>query len=263
MSPLTQTLTTTLASILAIMLVLWLVGTVRRDVSIVDPFWGSGFIVVAWIACGMNAPVTLCGWLSAGLTTAWGCRLSLHLLWRNWGHGEDRRYVAMRNHHGARFWWISLLTVFVLQGVILWFVSFPVQVAVVSKVPNSVHWLDVIGMVVWGVGFVFESVGDWQLVRFQSDRSNAGRVMDRGLWRFTRHPNYFGDFCIWWGLYLVASAGGAVWTIASPLVMSVLLLKVSGVSLLESTIVERRPDYAAYKSRTSAFFPWFPKARAD
>jgi steroid 5-alpha reductase family enzyme len=248
-------------TILAAMLLLWLLGVYLRDVSIVDPFWGVGFVIVAWIAWTRSAPRNDRALLLAGLTTMWGLRLSLFLLWRNWGHAEDRRYAAMRAHHGARFWWVSLFTVFFLQGAILWFVALPVQFVAATGAFNRFNWLDAVGIAVWAIGMLFESVGDWQLARFKADPASAGRVMDRGLWRFTRHPNYFGDFCVWWGLYLVASAGGGWWTLASPLLMSFLLLKVSGVTLLESTIVDRRPDYAAYQAATNAFFPGPPKPR--
>jgi len=197
-------------------------------------------------------------WLLATLTTIWGIRLSLYLFWRNWGHDEDRRYRAMREYHGPRFWWVSLLTVFLLQGVILWTVSMPIQVAMVAAEANPLGWLDLAGLALWSLGFFFEAVGDLQMARFQADPQNAGKVMDRGLWQLTRHPNYFGDFCVWWGLYLIAASAGATWTIFSPLLMSFLLLKVSGVTLSEKTITDRRPDYAAYQARTSAFFPWPP-----
>lgn len=259
MLPLTQTLLTTLLLTMGVMFVLWRVGTARRDASIVDPFWGTGFVIVAWTACWLNGPAHVRGLLLAGLTTIWGLRLSLFLLWRNRGHGEDRRYTAMRQQHGNRFWWMSLFTVFLLQGGILWFVSFPLQVAATDDFPNPLGWLDATGVIVWSIGLFFEALGDWQLARFKADPINAGRVMDRGLWRLTRHPNYFGDFCVWWGLYLIAAAGGGWWTAGSPLLMSFLLMKVSGVALLESTISDRRPDYAAYKARTNAFFPGPPK----
>jgi steroid 5-alpha reductase family enzyme len=166
----------------------------------------------------------------------------------------------MRDYHGPRFWWVSLFTVFMLQALILWFVSLPIQVA--AAVGNEIQplgWLDALGVVLWGIGFTFEAVGDWQLARFKADPRNAGKVMARGLWKFTRHPNYFGDCCVWWAIYLIAAAGGAWWTIASPLLMTVLLLRVSGVTLLEKTIVERRPDYADYQARTNAFFPGSPR----
>jgi steroid 5-alpha reductase family enzyme len=254
-----ETLLVTLASIVVAMIALWIVATMRRDVSIVDAFWGLGFVSVAWIACWWNSADQQRPLLLAALTTVWGLRLAIYLLWRNWGRGEDRRYRAMREHHGTSFWWVSVWTVFLLQAAILWFVSFPLQITAVYDRANSLGPLDALGLALWTTGFVFESIADWQLAHFKSQSENASRVMDRGLWRFTRHPNYFGDFCVWWGMYLIATSGGAGWTIASPLLMSLLLLKVSGVSLLESTIAERRPEYAAYRARTNAFFPGLPR----
>jgi len=264
-TPLTSMLLNSLVVVIGTMTCLWLLSLARRDASIVDPFWGTGFIVVAWFTLASMPPeqdVTR-SWLLAALTTIWGLRLSLYLFWRNWGHAEDRRYRAMREHHGPRFWWISLLTVFLLQGVILWIVSMPIQVAMVTAATKPLAWLDLAGVALWSFGLFFEAVGDFQMARFQADPQNAGRVMDRGLWRLTRHPNYFGDFCVWWGLFLIAAAGGAWWTIGSPLVMSGLLLYVSGVRLLESNIAERRPDYASYKARTNAFFPGFTRTSRD
>jgi steroid 5-alpha reductase family enzyme len=259
MSPLTQTLLTNLVLLLSSLTLLWLVSVVRRDASIIDPFWGVGFVMVAWMAWLLNSPSSVGVFLLAVLTTLWGLRLSFFLLWRNWSHGEDRRYAAMRESHGRRFWWVSLFTVFLLQGVILWFVALPIQMAAVKNSPDRLAGLMALGVVLWAIGFLFETIGDWQLARFKKHPENVGRVMDRGLWRFTRHPNYFGDCCVWWGLYLIAAAYGAGWTIGSPLLMTVLLMKVSGVTLLERTITERRPDYAAYQARTNAFFPWPPR----
>lgn len=259
MSPAWLTAIATMAAIMGAMFLLWLISIARRDASIIDPCWGAGFVLTAWLAVGMNSPAETRPLLLAGLTTAWGLRLSLFLLWRNWGHGEDRRYVAMREYHGPRFWWVSLWTVFWLQGVILWCVSFPLQAAAVNNSAAAFGWLDAVGGILWNIGILFETIGDWQLARFKSDPANSGKVMNRGLWRYTRHPNYFGDFCVWWGLYLIATAGGAGWTVFSPLVMSILLMKISGVTLLESTINERRPDYRSYQARTNAFFPGLPK----
>lgn len=165
----------------------------------------------------------------------------------------------MRECHGPRFWWVSLFTVFLLQGVILWIVSIPIQAAMVATTMKPLGWLDLVGFTVWSLGVFFEAVGDFQMSQFQADPHNVGRVMDRGLWRLTRHPNYFGDFCVWWGLYLIASAGGAAWTIFAPLLMSYLLLRVSGVALLEQTITTRRPEYVSYQTSTSSFFPWIPR----
>lgn len=243
------------------MIVLWLISLWRRDASVVDPFWGTGFVIVACyvlITTPAAQNVARCLLLTT-LTTIWGLRLSAYLLWRNLGHGEDRRYKAMRDHHGTRFWWVSLFTVFLLQGVILWIVSMPIQVTMFRAQTATLGWIDFVGVSVWGIGLLFEAVGDWQMAKFQANPGNSGRVMDRGLWSWTRHPNYFGDFCIWWGLYLIATSGGAGWTVFSPLLMSLFLFKVSGVTLLEKTITTRRPDYAAYQAKTSSFFPWWPK----
>jgi steroid 5-alpha reductase family enzyme len=245
--------------ILGLMFVLWLVSIPLRDARIIDPFWGLGFVLLAWSselqADGPNERA----FLLAIMTTMWGVRLAGFLTWRNWGQGEDRRYQEMREHHGSRFTWISLFTVFGLQAILLWVIAMPLQVAIRSTDRFEMQLLDVAGVVLWLVGVLFESVGDWQLSRFKADPHNTGRVMDQGLWRYTRHPNYFGDFCVWWGLYLVAAAGGAWWTMFSPVLMSVLLLQVSGVTLLEKDIKQRRPDYERYQRRTSSFFPWPPK----
>jgi steroid 5-alpha reductase family enzyme len=247
-----------LAILLTIMTLLWAVSLWLRDASIVDPFWGVGFVILAWISIfriESPAPRVM---LIAIMTTLWGIRLASFLLFRNRGHGEDKRYAAMRAKHGPRFAWISLFTVFWLQAVILWFVAMPIQVAAFHQIQSPLSWIDAIGVVLWGVGLAFESIGDAQLARFKSKPENSGKVMDKGLWAWTRHPNYFGDFCVWWGIYVVASQGNAAWTILSPILMSWLLMKVSGVSLLERTIEDRRPGYVEYKQRTPAFFPRLP-----
>jgi steroid 5-alpha reductase family enzyme len=244
-------------AIAAMMFALWAISLRRRDVSIVDIFWGLGFVVVAWITC-LTAPGEAGrSWLMAGLTTVWGLRLAGYLAWRKHGKPEDYRYRAMRDAYGERFRWISLFLVFGLQGVIMWIVAMPIQAGPSSATPW--HWLDALGIVIWTVGFLFETVGDLQLARFKSEPANRGQVMDRGLWRYTRHPNYFGDFLVWWGLYLIAAAGGAWWTVFSPVLMSILLLRVSGVALLEKSLKSRTAGYEAYVRRTSSFFPWPPK----
>jgi steroid 5-alpha reductase family enzyme len=257
----TQTLLINAGAIALAMIVLWIVATLIRDASIVDPFWGMGFVLVAGISWALNPTDHFRIPLLAAMVAIWGLRLSVYLLWRNWGRGEDRRYVAMRQHHGPRFWWVSLFTVFLLQAAILWFVSLPIQASMAEQSTSPFGLLDVVGISLWLVGLIFETVGDLQLARFLADPMNAGKVMDRGLWRFSRHPDYFGDFCVWWGFYLVAAGGGAAWTIGSPLVMSFFLLRISGVTLLERTIVERRPGYAEYLSRTNAFFPGLPRKK--
>lgn len=238
---------------------LWLLSLRLRDVSIVDIFWGLGFALIAVVAAALGDGYPWRKLLLALLTVVWGVRLALYLLWRNAGHGEDYRYQAMRRQHGDRFPLVSLVTVFGLQGALMWTVSLPVQVGQLADLPARLTALDLLGAGLWLLGLTFETVGDWQLARFKADPANAGRVMDRGLWRYTRHPNYFGDACVWWGLWLIAAAGGAWWMVLSPLLMTVFLLRVSGVAMLERTIVKRRPEYADYIARTSAFVPWFPR----
>ena len=238
---------------------LWLVSLIKRDASIIDPVWGTGFALVSWVTLALVAQRTVHTWLLAALVTIWGLRLSIYLLWRNHGKGEDRRYRAMRDKHGPRFWWVSLFTVFWLQALILWFVSLTVQVGMDAG-RNDILWpIVIVGVALWLIGFGFETIGDYQLAKFKSAPVNQGKVFDQGLWRYTRHPNYFGDFCIWWGLYLVASAAGAWWTVLSPALMSFLLMRVSGVTLLESDIADRRPEYADYQRRTNSFFPRPPR----
>lgn len=237
--------------------ILWLVSLPLQNVSIIDLFWGCGFVMIAWIGFLVGTGDSPRNLLVAMFTTLWGLRLASYLTWRNWGEPEDHRYRAMREKRGAAFAWISLFLVFGLQGVIMLVVALPVLVGVTSTTPLT--WTDGLGGLLWGTGLFFEAIGDWQLARFKSQPENQGQVCDRGLWRYTRHPNYFGDFLVWWGLYLLAVGGGGLWTFISPLLMSFLLLKVSGVTLLEKSLHERRPAYADYVRRTSAFFPWPPR----
>ena len=245
------------------MLALWLLSLALRDASIVDIFWGFGFVVIGvasffWADDGSSARRGLI----TALVSVWGLRLAGYLFWRNVGHGEDPRYRAMRRHWGARFPWISLVTVFALQGVLMWIVSLPVQLTMAAP-GGALGPLDGLGVALFAVGLCFEAVGDWQLARFKADPANASRVMDRGLWRYTRHPNYFGDFCVWWGIFLVALSGpNGFWSIVGPIVMSFFLIRVSGVPMLERSIHKRRPDYVEYAKRTSAFFPR-PRRRPD
>ena len=246
----------------ALMLATWLVSLALRDASIVDIVWGLGFVAVAWVSFGVAGGPTARRWLVVTLVTLWGLRLAVHLAWRNLGKGEDYRYQAMRRRHGRRFPVVSLYLVFGLQGLLMWIVSLPVQAAQAPDTPTGLVALDLAGIALWCMGMFFETVGDLQLARFRSDPANRGKVMDRGLWRYTRHPNYFGDFCVWWGLYLIALAtGDAWWSVAGPVVMSVLLLRVSGVTLLERHLERARPGYEDYARRTSEFFPRPPRAR--
>ncbi len=250
-------LAATLAAVIAAMLVVWALSLALRDASIVDVFWGLGFILIAATARAVGDGYPPRQTLVLALTALWGGRLALYLLWRNWGHGEDYRYRAMRKRHGERFGMASLYTVFALQGGLMWIVSLPVQAAQMAGEPAALTWLDAAGTLLWAVGWGFESLGDWQLVRFKANPANQGKVMDRGLWGHTRHPNYFGDALVWWGLFLIALATPrGAWTIVGPVVMTFFLMRVSGVALLERKLVKTRPEYADYVRRTSAFVPW-------
>lgn len=253
-------LATTLAAVLGGMFLLWLVSLRTRDVSIVDIFWGLGFVGIAAVALGATAAPGPRALLTFVLVAVWGVRLAAYLAWRNHGQGEDYRYAAMRRHHGERFARVSLGTVFGLQAILMWVVSLPAQAAIAAGAA-PLGWLDAIAAVVWATGLFFESVGDAQLARFKADPANRGRVMDRGLWAWTRHPNYFGDFCVWWGIGLLGLAAGAWWSLVGPALMSVLLLRVSGVALLEKGLRKTRPGYAAYIAATPAFFPRPPRRR--
>jgi steroid 5-alpha reductase family enzyme len=250
-------------AVAALMLALWLVSIALRDVSIVDPAWGPAFVLVAVVAALTADGCLGRRWLLAAMTAVWGLRLGAYLLVRKLrDRSEDRRYAAMRERRGASFVPWSLVWVFGVQGLLVLIVSLPVQVA--AGRGGSLTAAVIPGIVVWAVGFAFESIGDEQLRRFKAGPDSHGQVMDRGLWRYTRHPNYFGDFCVWWGLWLVAlTAGGTWWTFIGPVVMSVLLIRVSGAGLLEKDIGKRRPGYADYIRRTSGFFPRPPKKRRD
>ena len=249
-----------LAAVISMMICGWLISLITKNVTIVDSLWGLGFVLIAWLTFGMAEGFWGRKYLIVLLTTVWGLRLSAHLSWRNWGKGEDPRYGSWRKASGERFWIISLFKIFLLQALFLWVIALGIQYAQVSPSPPHFIWLDLLGCIVWTIGFVFESVSDWQLARFKADPTNRGKVMDRGLWAYSRHPNYFGDFLIWWGIFLIVlSTPTSWWTVGSPLIMTAVLLKMTGVPLTEKIIVVTRPGYREYIKRTHAFFPWFPK----
>jgi steroid 5-alpha reductase family enzyme len=200
--------------------------------------------------------------LLALLISLWGVRLSAYMLWRSHGKGEDPRYGSWRREYGERFWWVSLFNVFLVQALFLWVISLAMQYGQTARTPATLTWLDLLGTVVWTIGFVFETVGDWQLARFKADPGNSGKVMDRGLWTYTRHPNYFGEALIWWGIWLIVCATpNSWWTLISPLLITITLVKITGIALTEKTILEKKAHYRDYMKRTSAFFPWFPRRR--
>jgi steroid 5-alpha reductase family enzyme len=253
----------TAAVLCACMLILWLISTRIRDMSIVDIFWGPGFGIVAlatyFLSDGIGVDERRM--LATVLTVVWSVRLGAYLFWRNRGKGEDPRYTAaFRNRYPSNLHLHSLLKVFLLQGTLIWLISMPVQLAQYLLVPERLGVPALLGAALWVVGFLFEAVADAQLARFKNDPAKRGRILDSGLWRYTRHPNYFGNACLWWGLFLIACDHwiGSV-TVFAPLLMTHFLLNVTGKKLLEKRMQRSRPEYAAYVARTSGFFPRPPR----
>ncbi len=248
-------------AVAALMLLMWLLSLRLHDASIADPVWGPAFVLVAAVAALAGGGDGARRWLLLVLSAAWGTRLGIHLIVRKRRDpGEDSRYARMREAHGDRFALWSLVVIFGLQALMVLVVSLPLQVA--AQRPHALSALALPGVVLFAVGLAFEAVGDRQLQRFKSDPASRGQVMDRGLWRYTRHPNYFGDACVWWGIWLVAlPAGGTWWTAIGPLLMTFLLVRVSGKALLERDIGSRRAGYAEYVRRTSGFVPLPPRRR--
>ena len=246
-------------TIVIIMVATWLLSLAIKNASIVDIVWGLGFAITSWVlALAIDGDSTR-QILLAFMVGLWGVRLGSYLAKRNLGHGEDWRYKAMRKKKGARFGLISLVTVFGLQGALMFIVSLPVMFGNSDSTPG-VGPIAVVGIMVWAVGFLFEAVGDWQLARFKRDSSNAGKVMQSGLWSLTRHPNYFGNALLWWGIGIVgAETGSGIIGFIGPVVMTFFLLKVSGVPMLERSLNKRREGYAEYAARTSMFIPRLPK----
>lgn len=248
-----------LALILVIAAASWVASVIKKDVSFVDSLWSLFFLVAAGVFAMQVETLSARGLLVLSLVAIWALRLSVYVTARNWGESEDYRYQAIRANNDPGFAFKSLYIVFGLQGTLAWFIALPLLPAITSGAPLGI--VDVAAVALWVTGFIFEAGGDYQLARFKARAENQGRVLNTGLWRYTRHPNYFGDFCIWWSFYLFAVAAGGWWSIASPLLMSLLLLKVSGVAMLEKTITDRRPEYAGYIRNTNAFFPGFSRYR--
>jgi steroid 5-alpha reductase family enzyme len=248
------------AVILSLMLLLWVVSLLLRNSSIVDIFWGFGFVISAWVYFFLTPDGFMTRkLLIVGLATIWGLRLTIHVLTRNWGRPEDFRYQKWRRESG-KIWGIkSLFKVFILQGFLIWIISTPLMVAQFSARPANLTVLDYAGVTLWIIGFFFETVGDLQLANFRSNPANKGHILNTGVWRLSRHPNYFGDSAQWWGYFLIALAVGGWWSVFSPIIMTLFLIKVSGVALLEKTLQNTKPGYRSYMESTSAFIPWVPK----
>lgn len=251
-----------LSVILTMMVVMWLWSLKLRDASIVDAFWGLGFVVVCLCYNALVPEVGYRSQLVLFLVMVWGLRLSWHIASRNHGKPEDFRYQKFRKDYGPhRYWWISLFQVFLLQGFILWIVSLPLLASQYFGANQPLGVADGIAFLLWLIGFAFEAGGDYQLKKFKANPSNRGKLLQTGFWKYTRHPNYFGDAAVWWAFGLFGIAAGSFWTFIGSIIMTILLVKVSGVALLEKSMKQQKPEYADYAQRTSAFIPWFPKKK--
>lgn len=247
------------AAILSMMTILWLISIKIRNVSIVDLFWGFGFVVAASVYFIFTKGFETRKILLLSLVAIWGLRLSIYLAWRNIGKGEDFRYQKFRKDFGEdRYWWYSFISVFLLQGVLMWLISAPLLGAQFYQ-DDGLGILDFIGIAIWIIGFVFEAGGDMQLARFKANPANKGKVLSIGFWHYTRHPNYFGDAAVWFGYALICLSAGSYWPVLGTVLMTALIIKVSGVALLEKTLNNTKPGYQEYVRKTSAFIPWFPK----
>jgi len=249
-----------LLSIILMMSALWIVSIFIKNVSIVDLFWGFGFVVSALVYFIFTDGYYMRKILLLALVSFWGLRLSIYLAWRNVGKGEDFRYAQFRKNYGEhRYWWISFFQTFLLQGVLMWLISAPLLGAMYYSQNSSLGILDFIGIALWIIGISFEAGGDFQLAKFKSNPDNKGNVLNTGFWRYTRHPNYFGDSAVWWGYGLICLAAGSFIPVLGSILMTALIIKVSGVALLEKSLKDTKPQYREYIEKTSAFIPWFPK----
>lgn len=246
--------------ILVLVTLLWIWSVIIKNVSIVDIFWGFGFVVVNTFYVFMSGDLNARKILILTLVGFWGLRLAIYLAWRNIGKGEDFRYKEFRRNYGPkRYWWFSYFQTFLLQGVLIMIVSLPLLGINSSASSGDLNLLDYFGIIVWLIGFTFEAGGDFQLARFKRDFANKGKVLNTGFWKYTRHPNYFGDAAVWWAYAIFSIAAGSYWQIIGAIVMTLLIIKISGVALLEKTLNNTKPQYREYIQKTSSFFPWFPK----
>jgi len=242
-----------LALILSMGLVTWFYSVKKHNVNSVDSLWSLMFLAAAVVYLVTTNDITTRNLLIISLVILWSLRLSIHLMVRNWNHQEDHRYQTIRANNEPNFAFKSLYIVFGLQGLLAWIISIPLLFSLHTSI--GFYWIDGFALGLWTLGFLFEAIADYQLYQFKKNPQNKGHVLDSGLWRYTRHPNYFGEFCIWWAFYLFAIPAGGWWTIYAPLLISFLLLKVSGVVMMEKDITKRRPEYQRYIDSTNAFFP--------
>jgi len=246
--------------IISLMTVLWIISIFIKNASIADLFWGFGFVVVSafyFLNTEGAGPRKI---ILMSLVAIWGLRLTAYLTWRNIGKGEDFRYREFRKNYGEkRYWWISYFQTFLLQGVLMWIISLPLLGAQYYGQNTQTGFFDLAGIALWLIGFSFEAGGDFQLASFKANPANKGRVLDTGFWRYTRHPNYFGDSAVWWGYGLICIGAGSYIPVTGSIIMTALIIKISGVALLEKSLKETKPQYREYIEKTSAFLPWFPK----
>jgi len=246
--------------ILALVTLLWVWSVFIKNVSIVDIFWGLGYVVVNAVYVFTSGELNARKILILALVSIWGLRLAIYLAMRNIGKGEDFRYQEFRRNYGPkRYWWFSFFQTFLLQGGLIMIISLPLLGINSSESDGTLKVLDYIGILVWLIGFTFEAGGDYQLSRFKRNPKNKGKVLNTGFWKYTRHPNYFGDCAVWWAYGIFSIAAGSYWHIIGSIIMTFLIIKISGVSLLEKTLKETKPQYKDYIHKTNSFFPWFPK----
>ena len=250
---------TPLAFLLWAYVSLWfLISLFKRRNDVADVAWGLGFVLVAWTSFFLAGGSGTRGLLVCILVSVWGVRLAWHIDARHRGKAEDFRYMAWRREWGKWFYARSYAQVYVLQGALLFIVVLPVLM-INRSTGTTFGFLNGIGACIWLFGFLFESVGDAELARFARDPHNRGKILQNGLWRYTRHPNYFGEVVQWWGIWVVAvGVPGGWFSIVGPLTITLLILKVSGIPMLEKKMAEN-PDFAEYRRRTSVFVPWVPK----
>ena len=243
-----------------IVTLLWIWSVRITNASIVDIFWGAGFVVVNTFYVFHLEKIEPRNLLVSVLVLIWGLRLTMYLAYRNIGKGEDYRYQEFRKNYGEkRYWWFSYFQVFLLQGVLILIISLPLFGVHYSGSSAPLFWLDYLAILTWAIGFIFEAGGDYQLYRFKKNQKNKGKVLNTGFWKYTRHPNYFGDALVWWSYGLFSIAAGGYWQVIGAIFMTLLIIKVSGVALLEKTLHNTKPKYKEYVEKTNSFFPWFPK----
>ncbi|WP_372645419.1 DUF1295 domain-containing protein [Ancylomarina sp.] len=246
--------------ILILVTLIWGISVIIKDVSIVDLFWGMGFVIVNAFYFYNSGDLYQRKILLLVLVSLWGLRLSVYLSWRNIGKGEDFRYQNFRRKYGIkRYWWFSYFQVFLLQGALILLVSLPLLGVNIESAAEGLNWMDYLGILVFIIGFTFEAGGDYQLAKFKKNPKNKGQVLSTGFWKYTRHPNYFGDSAVWWSFGIFSIAAASYWTVIGSILMTFIIIKISGVSLIEKSLNETKPQYKEYIEKTNSFFPWFPK----